>query len=206
MPHAFFIGSKMSCMRRIPPSAYGEEDVDRPEDDDAYYTKGQESEQDDESIEERQRREDRESRPRYFLPSLHLPQPFRMPQGGFDFISSSRVPMDDLATTEESTQPKKKTKKSRPPELQRPKPSLACVKAHLSHACFDVAGSLLGFALVVNSSILILAAAVFYYGEGRSSNTSGDGISDLFDAYALVKEYLGQGRFRTGLSEDSSPR
>ncbi|GAA5867701.1 hypothetical protein JCM3774_003382 [Rhodotorula dairenensis] len=73
---------------------------------------------------------------------------------------------------------------------RRPGPSLACVRAHLTHACLDVAGSLLGFALVVNSSILILGAAVFYYGDGQS--TSEVGVSDLFDAYDLIKQYLGQ--------------
>ncbi|GAA6059625.1 hypothetical protein JCM10212_004128 [Sporobolomyces blumeae] len=79
-----------------------------------------------------------------------------------------------------------------PPEYRRPKPTLACVEAHLGHMCYDVAGSLLGFALVVNSAILILAAAVFYYGTGKSSNPDGQGISDLFDAYDVVKQYIGQ--------------
>lgn len=117
--------------------------------------------------------------------------------------------MDDLSNSpEDSTadgKKQKKKKKVHPPELQRPKPSPNCVKAHLSHACFDVAGSLLGFALVVNSAILILAAAVFYYGEGRSSNTAGEGISDLFDAYALVKDYLGQGELSPTLSHRCFP-
>jgi metal iron transporter len=188
MPHSFFIGSKMACMRRIPPSAYGDPEEDRPEDDDAYYYPKKEEDEDVAVTEEAN------SRP-FFMPSLHLPQPFKLTRADFDFVSSPRIPMDDLATTEESTRQKKEKNKNSPnlPELARPKPSLNCVKAHLSHACFDVAGSLLGFALVVNSAILILAAAVFYYGEGRSSNTNGEGISDLFDAYALVKQYLGQG-------------
>jgi metal iron transporter len=190
MPHAFFIGSKMACMRRLPPSAYGDEDAERPEDDDCYYTA-----KDGDSISTPSVEQEQEARPRYFfMPSLHLPQPFKMTRAGFDFVTSPRsVPMDDLVATEESTIQPRDKKKQWPVELQRPKPSLNCIKAHLSHACFDVAGSLLGFALVVNSAILILAAAVFYYGEGRSSNTEGQGISDLFDAYALVKEYLGQG-------------
>ncbi|GAA5955465.1 hypothetical protein JCM3765_006787 [Sporobolomyces pararoseus] len=185
MPHAFFIGSKMACMRRIPPSAYGDAEEDRPEDDDAYYT----SKDEDASATPAEEPE----RPRYFfMPSLHLPQPFKMSQTGFDFMSSPRIPMEDLSVAEEPNQHQHDKQKLKPVELQRPKPSLNCVKAHLTHACLDVAGSLLGFALVVNSAILILAAAVFYYGEGRSSNTDGEGISDLFDAYALVKEYLGQ--------------
>lgn len=47
--------------------------------------------------------------------------------------------------------------------------------------------------MFINSSILIVAAAVFYYGEARSSNL--DGVSDLFDAYDLVKQYIGPGAF-----------
>ncbi|GAA6012585.1 hypothetical protein JCM10207_009048 [Rhodosporidiobolus poonsookiae] len=92
-----------------------------------------------------------------------------------------------VTTTAPTTPVKPKNARAHP---SRPKPSLACINAHLSHACFDIAGSLLGFAVVVNSCILILGAAVFYYGEGRTD--APDGISDLFDAYALVKEYLGQ--------------
>ena len=83
----------------------------------------------------------------------------------------------------------KASSRSRP----RRRPTLACVEAHLTHASLDIAGSLLGFAVVVNSAILILGAAVFYYGDGRSSNPDGGGVSDLFDAYDLVKQYLGQG-------------
>ncbi|GJN88014.1 hypothetical protein Rhopal_000970-T1 [Rhodotorula paludigena] len=92
--------------------------------------------------------------------------------------------------------PPRKTLASASPQSSssrpRRKPTLACVRAHLTHASLDVAGSLLGFAVVVNSCILILGAAVFYYGDGRSSNQDGEGVSDLFDAYELVKQYLGQ--------------
>ncbi|GAA5828942.1 hypothetical protein JCM11251_004073, partial [Rhodosporidiobolus azoricus] len=115
-----------------------------------------------------------------------------------------KAPMDDLATTAASSScpplsrplptahpisasshlPSSRTHPS------RPKPSLACIRAHLSHASWDIAGSLLGFAVVVNSCILIMGASVFYYGPGRTGNP--DGVSDLFDAYELVKEYLGQ--------------
>ncbi|KWU44700.1 natural resistance-associated macrophage protein [Rhodotorula sp. JG-1b] len=120
MPHAFYIGSKMACMRRLKPEDYGEE----PDPEDA---------------------------------TLHpLPAP---------------PPTDADAQ-------------------RRRRSSLACVRAHLTHACLDVAGSLLGFALVVNSAILILGAAVFYYGDGQSSSRTG--VSDLFDAYDLIKQYLGQ--------------
>ncbi|GAA5901927.1 uncharacterized protein JCM6883_000442 [Sporobolomyces salmoneus] len=196
MPHAFFIGSKMACMRRLPPSAYGDAEDERLEDDDEYYYKNSKDE-DSTSTSVPEPTPVEQPKPRhFFMPSLHLPQPFKMTQAGFDFVSTPRIPMDDLAPSGEPSQEQeqdgKKEKKPQPVERPRPKPSLNCIKAHLTHACFDVAGSLLGFALVVNSAILILAAAVFYYGEGRSSSTRGEGISDLFDAYALVKQYLGQ--------------
>ena len=118
-------------------------------------------------------------------PHLHLPQPF--PLGDYD-LNASRVPQATVGEDGQTTRQKRE-----PPP---PKPTLACIRAHLPHAVADVAGSLLGFAIVINSSILILAAAVFYYGEGRTGNENG--VSDLFDAYELVKQYLGQGE-RLGL-------
>ncbi|PFH47592.1 hypothetical protein AMATHDRAFT_67511 [Amanita thiersii Skay4041] len=65
------------------------------------------------------------------------------------------------------------------------------VAAHIYHGVADVVISLLGFAVVINSLILILASAVFYYGSG-SSRESGDPAS-LFDAYDLIRDLVGQG-------------
>ncbi|KAM0792841.1 hypothetical protein ACM66B_002607 [Microbotryomycetes sp. NB124-2] len=107
-------------------------------------------------------------------PALHLPQPF-----SFN--------LDDMRESA-----RKYARSSKQDEELYRRPSLACVRAHLPHAMFDVAGSLLGFAVLINSSILILAAAVFYYGEGREANPNNQGVSDLFDAFELVKRYLGQ--------------
>lgn len=45
--------------------------------------------------------------------------------------------------------------------------------------------------LLIGTTVLILAAAVFYYGAGKSSDPTG-GVADLFDAFDLVKQYLGQ--------------
>ncbi|GAA5932948.1 hypothetical protein JCM10213_009249 [Rhodosporidiobolus nylandii] len=118
-----------------------------------------------------------------------------------------KAAMDDVATpplssasplTHSKQRPKPSARSSAPLSSSttararptRPKPTLACIRAHLTHACLDIAGSLLGFAVVVNSCILILGAAVFYYGPYRAGNP--DGVSDLFDAYAIVKDYLGQ--------------
>ncbi|KAK4049425.1 Manganese transporter smf1 [Microbotryomycetes sp. JL201] len=107
-------------------------------------------------------------------PALHMPQPFSI----------------DLNDMRGSNSKIKQISKQDDDCYRRP--SLACVRAHLPHAMFDVAGSLLGFAVLINSSILILAAAVFYYGEGREANPDNQGVSDLFDAFELVKRYLGQ--------------
>ncbi|KPV76894.1 uncharacterized protein RHOBADRAFT_51878 [Rhodotorula graminis WP1] len=110
---------------------------------------------------------------------------------GVDGEGRTCAGMDVVAKTRSSTSAAanaKASSRSRP----RRRPTLACVEAHLTHASLDIAGSLLGFAVVVNSAILILGAAVFYYGDGRSSNPDGGGVSDLFDAYDLVKQYLGQ--------------
>ncbi|GAA5884985.1 hypothetical protein JCM6882_007181 [Rhodosporidiobolus microsporus] len=107
-----------------------------------------------------------------------------------------KAAMDDLAPSSSSPAALPSTASRRPSahharsHPSRPKPTLACIRAHLSHASWDIAGSLLGFAVVVNSCILIMGASVFYYGPGRAGNP--DGVSDLFDAYDLVKDYLGQ--------------
>ncbi|KAI0093794.1 natural resistance-associated macrophage protein-domain-containing protein [Irpex rosettiformis] len=67
--------------------------------------------------------------------------------------------------------------------------SYAFVRAHVYHGMIDIAISLLGLAVVINSLILILASAVFHYGAGKDSQ----GPASLFDAYALLKQIVGQG-------------
>ncbi|KAI0345071.1 natural resistance-associated macrophage protein [Trametopsis cervina] len=66
--------------------------------------------------------------------------------------------------------------------------SYAFVRAHIYHGMLDIALSLFGLAVVINSLILILASAVFHYGEGRGSG----GPASLFDAYDLLKQIVGQ--------------
>ncbi|KAJ3571740.1 hypothetical protein NP233_g3550 [Leucocoprinus birnbaumii] len=63
------------------------------------------------------------------------------------------------------------------------------VRAHVYHGIADMTISLLGFAVVINSLILILASAVFYYGQAGP----GDGPASLFDAYDLIQSYVGKG-------------
>ncbi|TFK62892.1 natural resistance-associated macrophage protein [Pluteus cervinus] len=66
--------------------------------------------------------------------------------------------------------------------------SQSFVKAHIYYGIVDVVSSLLGFALVINSMITILASAVFFYGNPGSSN---GGPASLFDAYDLIKHLVG---------------
>ncbi|OCF34616.1 metal iron transporter [Kwoniella heveanensis BCC8398] len=61
------------------------------------------------------------------------------------------------------------------------------VDLHLLHATIDTALSLLGFALTINSSILTLAGAAFFYG---SANVNPDD-ADLFGAFDLIKSLIG---------------
>ncbi|KAJ7054213.1 NRAMP family [Mycena amicta] len=68
--------------------------------------------------------------------------------------------------------------------------SLAFIQAHLNHARFDVVGSLLGFAILINSMILIISAMVFYYGHDTAS--SDDRSASLFDVYDVIHHVVGQ--------------
>ncbi|KZT35828.1 natural resistance-associated macrophage protein, partial [Sistotremastrum suecicum HHB10207 ss-3] len=67
---------------------------------------------------------------------------------------------------------------------------LAFIRAHLMHSIIDISMSLMGFAVVINSAILILAGAVFFY---DSTTTPGvDSPASLFDAYALIHQRMGK--------------
>lgn len=126
-------------------------------------------------------------RPSTTGPHIHMPQPVSL--GDFNLSNGqSSVPLrmtgQGLAETPHNN------------ARVRMPPSLACVRAHLPHAVGDVAGSLLGFAILINSAILILAAAVFYYGDGQTARP--DGVSDLFDAYELFKTVSSASSFYKG--------
>ncbi|EEB92628.1 hypothetical protein MPER_08833, partial [Moniliophthora perniciosa FA553] len=76
---------------------------------------------------------------------------------------------------------------------ERENNSYAFVIAHVYHGIVDVAISLLGFAVVINSFILILASAVFFYGNGLTGDNAGKDAAGLFDAYDLIKDLVGPG-------------
>ncbi|KAF8817621.1 natural resistance-associated macrophage protein [Phlegmacium glaucopus] len=63
------------------------------------------------------------------------------------------------------------------------------VRAHVYHGMFDVVGSLLGFAVMINSLILMLASAVFFYGNDNTGDLS---PASLFDAYDLIRDKVGK--------------
>ncbi|TDL28789.1 natural resistance-associated macrophage protein [Rickenella mellea] len=82
-------------------------------------------------------------------------------------------------------------KDHRTPHGERENNTLSFIRAHLSHGIVDIVGSLLGFAVAINSAILVLAAAVFFYGPGRPI----DGPSrpaGLFDAHDLIRDLIGK--------------
>ncbi|KAG9012163.1 hypothetical protein FRB90_006834 [Tulasnella sp. 427] len=62
------------------------------------------------------------------------------------------------------------------------------IRTHLNHATVDIVLSLFCFAITINSAILIVAATSFYY-----RHNAGEGVGDLFAAYALIKEYVSKG-------------
>ncbi|KAJ7492199.1 natural resistance-associated macrophage protein-domain-containing protein [Mycena latifolia] len=67
--------------------------------------------------------------------------------------------------------------------------TLTFIRAHLNHGIFDVVGSLLGFAVLINSMILILASTVFFH---DNDNMAGMPVSaSLFDAYGLIHRIVG---------------
>lgn len=55
----------------------------------------------------------------------------------------------------------------------------------------DTVLSLISFAIVINSAILILAAAAFYYGSSEDVRQAGAN-ADLFSAHDLIKRQIGK--------------
>ena len=132
MPHAFFIGSKMATMRRLSPAAYGEE-----EDDD---DKGPSTDH----FETRPALHP-PTHPRQLSmadagPSLHLPQPFSI--AGFNLGSRLGRAQSSVEVTGDGRPREGAAKSVNAVDVMPVKPTLACVRAHLSHSVADLAGSL----------------------------------------------------------------
>lgn len=76
-------------------------------------------------------------------------------------------------------------------ELPKPEPvSYRHLNLVLQHASWDIAICLVLFAITINSAILVVASAAFYYGH----NSSGDKevVADLFEAFQLLKSTTGK--------------
>ncbi|KAI5998054.1 smf Mn2+ and Fe2+ transporter [Pisolithus albus] len=67
--------------------------------------------------------------------------------------------------------------------------SLPFVRAHIYHGMVDMVVSLLGFAVIINALILVLASAVFYYGSGAQGSLA---PASLFDAHTLIRDTIGK--------------
>ena len=57
----------------------------------------------------------------------------------------------------------------------------------------DTTLSLLGFAVTINSAILILASAAFYYGGDAAIRAAGAN-ADLFGAHQLITQQISKGK------------
>ncbi|KZP24097.1 hypothetical protein FIBSPDRAFT_1042393 [Athelia psychrophila] len=73
---------------------------------------------------------------------------------------------------------------------ERENNALGFVRTHLWHGIVDIALSLLGFAVIINALILVLAAAVFYYGAEADATKTGP--ASLFDAHTLIGDLVGK--------------
>jgi metal iron transporter len=97
-----------------------------------------------------------------FSPRAHMPQPVRLPP----------------------VSPNSADEYLHAPAVDRR--SLSDIRCHVRHASWDIALSLIFFALVINSSILIVASAAFHNTNDEET------ASDLFAAHGLIRDKVGQ--------------
>jgi metal iron transporter len=103
---------------------------------------------------------------------------YRALQACIEYVAGAfRVP----PRRDTTAQPKNRSERSNNP--------LPFVRAHLYHGVVDIVTSLLGFAVLINSLILILASAVFFYGTGVPGNAN---PASLFDAHDLIRDLVGK--------------
>lgn len=101
-----------------------------------------------------------------------------------------RTGAHDVGSDTEQNQPHSRSDAQpfKPDEF--PPRTLENIRIHIKHASIDIAVSLVSFAIVINSAILIVAAAAFYY----TPDGSGSGqvvVASLYDAFYLLKDRLG---------------
>lgn len=68
--------------------------------------------------------------------------------------------------------------------------SLRSLRLTLSHSSWDIAICLVFFAITINSAILIVASAAFYYGHNNTGDT--EVVGDLFQAFELLRDKTGK--------------
>ncbi|WFC94186.1 Manganese transporter smf1 [Malassezia brasiliensis] len=68
--------------------------------------------------------------------------------------------------------------------------SLEHIELSLKHASWDIAICLVLFAITINSAILIVASAAFYYGNNNTGDT--EVVGDLFQAFELLRDTVGK--------------
>lgn len=68
--------------------------------------------------------------------------------------------------------------------------SLEHIELSLKHASWDIAICLVLFAITINSAILIVASAAFYYGNNSTGDT--EVVGDLFQAFELLRDTVGK--------------
>ena len=177
MPHALFLGSKLATIDRV--SAQDDLDdteakVEINESTPLPITSG--------AVPSSATSHAR-SRSRSFGPSLHFPQPRQMPHLPLASASTPAPPQTDGA---EGALVPENTSTAGDQWLKHT-PTAKFIHSYLKHASLDIAFSLVCFALVINSAILIVAAAAFRGAEGDITD------GDLFAAHALLKAQVGSG-------------
>lgn len=177
MPHGLFLGSHFSTVNRL-------EEVDE---------KARDSIDSLDSLDEAQ---EQESRAAAALPQSTAPKSLLVRAHAFLIRVIPSIDVDAIRPSSVDPRPSDPPSYgftgARVPEIaidKPPKVDIKTVRTHLPHASWDIALSLLFFAITINSAILIVASAAFYYGESGTTAV----VADLFSAFELLKTTVGKG-------------
>lgn len=107
-----------------------------------------------------------------------VPNTLEQDSGNLDVVS--RLPAETPFA--QSSEPDAEAVEADNSEFNR----LDFIRQHITHATVDIVFSLVGFAITINSAILIIAAAAFYKNPEAAD-------ADLFAAHHLIGSYLGSG-------------
>lgn len=101
-----------------------------------------------------------------------------------------RTGTHDVDSDTEQNQPHRRNDTHRFIQDDLPPRTLENIRIHINHASVDIGMSLVSFAIVINSAILIVAAAAFYYTPDGSGSAQVV-VASLYDAFYLLKDRLG---------------